>query len=150
MFHFFPYCFRKRLLKKNFENENQKGALGKEVQNFGMKQELPNAEEAEEGEDNECKVHGEGDPSFNQDFYDEDITVSPLYMDEIIKALIKKCEETLRDEEEKQSIFENEEFPALEGSKVALSKRKDQRRAMGVSATAHSSQSLSNADFEIK
>ena len=51
-----------------------------------------------------------------QDDLLEDETVSPRYMDEIILAFVKKCEETLQLDAATMAMFNNSEFPPLEAS----------------------------------
>ena len=64
---------------------------------------------------------GEEDPDDDNadlnDFQDsllEDETVFPRDMDEIIQAFVQKCEETLKMDEERKSIFDESEFPSLQ------------------------------------
>ena len=67
---------------------------------------------------------GEEDPDDDNadlnDFQDsllEDETVFPRDMDEIIQAFVQKCEETLKMDEERKSIFDDSEFPSLQAVK---------------------------------
>ena len=67
---------------------------------------------------------GEEDPDNDNadlnDFQDsllEDETVFPRDMDEIIQAFVQKCEETLKMDEERKSIFDDSEFPSLQAVK---------------------------------
>ena len=66
---------------------------------------------------------GEEDPDDDNadlnDFQDsllEDETVFPRDMDEIIQAFVQKCEETLKMDEERKSIFDESEFPSLQAA----------------------------------
>ena len=66
---------------------------------------------------------GEEDPDNDNadlnDFQDsllEDETVFPRDMDEIIQAFVQKCEETLKMDEERKSIFDESEFPSLQAA----------------------------------
>lgn len=59
------------------------------------------------------------------DFQDdllEDETVSPRFMDEIILAFVKECEQTLKRDADRKGMFEESEFPPLEASMSKTSK----------------------------
>ena len=58
-----------------------------------------------------------GDSNDFQDSLLEDETVFPRDMDEIIQAFVQKCEETLKMDEERKSIFDDSEFPSLQAVK---------------------------------
>ena len=55
-----------------------------------------------------------GDLNDFQDSLLEDETVFPRDMDEIIQAFVQKCEETLKMDEDRKSIFDESEFPSLQ------------------------------------
>lgn len=79
-----------------------------------------------------------------EDFQDdllEDETVSPRYMDEIILAFVKKCEETSQLDADRRSMFEDAEFPPLEASGS---------RAMQVRSAKREGHSLFNEPGGIK
>ena len=71
-----------------------------------------NKDDDEEAEDDEGNEETE---DFQDDLL-EDETVSPRYMDEIILAFVKKCEETSQLDAYRSSMFEDSEFPPLEAS----------------------------------
>ena len=60
---------------------------------------------------------GNADSKDFQDNLLEDETVFPSDMDEIIQAFVQKCEETLKMDEERKSIFDDSEFPSLQAVK---------------------------------
>ena len=60
---------------------------------------------------------GNADSNDFQDNLLEDETVFPRDMDEIIQAFVQKCEETLKMDEERKSIFDDSEFPSLQAVK---------------------------------
>ena len=60
---------------------------------------------------------GNADSKDFQDNLLEDETVFPSDMDEIIQAFVQQCEETLKMDEERKSIFDDSEFPSLQAVK---------------------------------
>ena len=81
-----------------------------ELEENGSKEEEDDEGEEEEGDD------GMVETGHFQDDLLEDETVSPRYMDEIILAFVKKCEETLQQDAERTAMFEDSEFPPLRAS----------------------------------
>ena len=77
------------------------------------KQEVKGVEEDDEEEADD----GIAETGDFQDDLLEDETVFPRYLDEIILAFVKKCEETLQLDAERRSMFQDAEFPPLEASK---------------------------------
>ena len=143
-----PERFTSEIRSQEDEEEEEREQDGEETerqQEGDTEHVLKEIKEAEE----ESEVWCEDDQDFTQEYYDEDVTVSPIYMDEIIKALVKKCEETLREEKQQKSLFENEEFPPLETFTIATPKARD-IRLLGVAARASTSQMSSNPDYEIR
>lgn len=101
-------------------------------------------EKRTENKDDEEEVEDDEGNEETEDFQDdllEDETVSPRYMDEIILAFVKKCEETSQLDADRRSMFEDAEFPPLEASGS---------RAMQVRSAKREGHSLFNEPGGIK
>ena len=85
------------------------------------KQEDKGEKEEEDDEDDEGD-DGVAETGHFQDDLLEDETVSPRYIDEIILAFVKKCEETLQQDAERAAMFEDSEFPPLQASRTKNTK----------------------------
>ena len=91
------------------------------------KQETQEVKEDEEDDDEEAD-DGIAETADFQDDLLEDETVFPRYLDEIILAFVKKCEETLQLDAKRRSVFEDAEFPPLEAStSKAITPRPDEK-----------------------
>ena len=101
--------------EKANENDKQNRVDASYTYNMAQNQDEQHEEKQEEKEEEEPDDSTAETGDFQDDLL-EDETVSPRYMDEIILAFVKKCEETLKLDAGRRALFEDSEFPPLEAS----------------------------------
>lgn len=110
-------------LQERSENANEKDKRDQVAASYTYNMARNQDEQHKEKQDDDQEEREEEEPddatTETGDFQDdllEDETVSPRYMDEIILAFVKKCEETLKRDADRRAMFEESEFPPLEAS----------------------------------
>ena len=94
------------------ENDCRDGKSGAFVDTTAKYQGERTTEDDSDDPDDEIDESGDF-----QDNLLEDETIFPRDMDEIILAFVRKCEETLQIDAQRESMFEESEFPTLQAAK---------------------------------
>ena len=106
-------------------------------------------EDEEEETEEDSEIFSEENSEFSEEMF-EDATVFPKYMDEIIRAYVRKCIETLKQDKKKEKAIVNEEFPSLNACTVPTPRDPALKTfASAVAKTSFGRQSC-DADYEIR
>ncbi|XP_022797854.1 uncharacterized protein LOC111336086, partial [Stylophora pistillata] len=121
-------CVKVKVEKQNVgkvieTRSDSRGASGQQILNEGSAENddldgrdrpILNLKDQDRDQDEEEPDDDNADSNYFQECLLEDETVFPQDMDEIIQAFVRKCEETLKIDEERRSVFEDSEFPSLQ------------------------------------